>query len=138
MVAPTVAAVGLALFSYGFPQAGTCVEISIPQIILLLVFSLVSDLQAVSKNFGFSFLSTPYILWNSTLDLFQIVIIMKKMCFFLIHLNGICKVFKTLTVALLLSFQYLRGISIYGNRVFWIYAVCFLPFILSWHVRRSF
>ncbi|KAF8109623.1 hypothetical protein N665_0094s0088 [Sinapis alba] len=40
VVAPTVAAVGLAFFSYGFPQAGTCVEISIPVIVLLLIFTL--------------------------------------------------------------------------------------------------
>ncbi|KAJ4964909.1 hypothetical protein NE237_016758 [Protea cynaroides] len=40
VVAPTVAAVGLAFFSYGFPQAGSCVEISIPQILLVLIFSL--------------------------------------------------------------------------------------------------
>ncbi|KAG2694350.1 hypothetical protein I3760_08G139400 [Carya illinoinensis] len=40
VVAPTVAAVGLAFFSYGFAQAGSCVEISIPQILLLLVFAL--------------------------------------------------------------------------------------------------
>ncbi|KAF5206599.1 Nucleobase-ascorbate transporter [Thalictrum thalictroides] len=40
VVAPTVAAVGLAFFSYGFPQAGSCVEISIPQILLVLVFTL--------------------------------------------------------------------------------------------------
>ncbi|KDP29772.1 hypothetical protein JCGZ_18707 [Jatropha curcas] len=40
VVAPTVAAVGLAFFSYGFPQAGSCVEISIPLILLVLVFSL--------------------------------------------------------------------------------------------------
>uniref|UniRef100_A0A2N9EF56 Nucleobase-ascorbate transporter 11 n=1 Tax=Fagus sylvatica TaxID=28930 RepID=A0A2N9EF56_FAGSY len=45
VVAPTVAAVGLAFFSYGFPQAGSCVEISIPQILLLLIFTLVSDFQ---------------------------------------------------------------------------------------------
>lgn len=43
VVAPTVAAVGLAFFSYGFPQAGSCVEISIPQILLVLLFTLVSD-----------------------------------------------------------------------------------------------
>lgn len=43
VVAPTVAAVGLAFFSYGFPQAGSCVEISIPQILLVLIFTLVSD-----------------------------------------------------------------------------------------------
>ncbi|KAG6600689.1 Nucleobase-ascorbate transporter 11, partial [Cucurbita argyrosperma subsp. sororia] len=40
VVAPTVAAVGLAFFSYGFPQAGNCVEISVPQIVLLLIFTL--------------------------------------------------------------------------------------------------
>ncbi|KOM26523.1 hypothetical protein LR48_Vigan284s000900 [Vigna angularis] len=41
VVAPTVAAVGLAFFSYGFPQAGTCPEITIPQIALVLIFTLV-------------------------------------------------------------------------------------------------
>ncbi|XP_057495151.1 nucleobase-ascorbate transporter 11-like [Actinidia eriantha] len=40
VVAPTVAAVGLAFFSYGFPQAGSCVEISLPQILLVLIFTL--------------------------------------------------------------------------------------------------
>ncbi|XP_057752151.1 nucleobase-ascorbate transporter 11-like [Arachis stenosperma] len=40
VVAPTVAAVGLAFFSYGFPEAGTCLEISIPQIALVIMFSL--------------------------------------------------------------------------------------------------
>ncbi|XP_010025392.2 nucleobase-ascorbate transporter 11 isoform X2 [Eucalyptus grandis] len=40
VVAPTVAAVGLAFFSYGFPQAGSCVEIGIPLILLVLIFSL--------------------------------------------------------------------------------------------------
>ncbi|XP_039122505.1 nucleobase-ascorbate transporter 11 isoform X2 [Dioscorea cayenensis subsp. rotundata] len=40
VVAPTVAAVGLAFFSYGFPQAGTCAEISVPLIILVLIFTL--------------------------------------------------------------------------------------------------
>ncbi|XP_020217893.1 nucleobase-ascorbate transporter 11 [Cajanus cajan] len=40
VVAPTVAAVGLAFFSYGFPQAGTCPEITIPQIALVLIFTL--------------------------------------------------------------------------------------------------
>ncbi|KAM7262065.1 hypothetical protein ACFE04_021142 [Oxalis oulophora] len=59
VVAPTMAAVGLSFFSYGFPQAGSCVEISIPQIILVFGFTL-----------------------------------------------------------------YLRGISIFGHRLFRIYAVC--------------
>ncbi|KAL5177459.1 Nucleobase-ascorbate transporter 12 [Glycine soja] len=43
VVAPTVAAVGLAFFSYGFPQAGTCMKISIPQIALVLLFTLKND-----------------------------------------------------------------------------------------------
>lgn len=41
VVAPTVAAVGLAYFSYGFPHAGNCIEISIPLILLVLIFVLV-------------------------------------------------------------------------------------------------
>ncbi|XP_010254553.1 PREDICTED: nucleobase-ascorbate transporter 11 isoform X2 [Nelumbo nucifera] len=40
VVAPTIATVGLAFLSYGFPQASSCVEISIPQILLLLIFTL--------------------------------------------------------------------------------------------------
>ncbi|KAK8566201.1 hypothetical protein V6N13_021275 [Hibiscus sabdariffa] len=41
VVAPTVAAVGLAFFSYGFPQAGSCVEVSVPLILLVLICTLV-------------------------------------------------------------------------------------------------
>nr|ACN34149.1 unknown [Zea mays] len=40
VVAPTIAAVGLAFFSYGFPQAGSCVEISMPLILLVLLCTL--------------------------------------------------------------------------------------------------
>ncbi|XVE83051.1 hypothetical protein DITRI_Ditri16bG0056100 [Diplodiscus trichospermus] len=40
VVAPTVVAVGLAFFSYGFPQAGSCVEVSVPLILLVLLFTL--------------------------------------------------------------------------------------------------
>ncbi|VFQ88097.1 unnamed protein product [Cuscuta campestris] len=40
VVAPTIAAVGLAFFSYGFPQAGSCIEISSPLILLVLAFTL--------------------------------------------------------------------------------------------------
>ena len=42
VVAPTVAAVGLAFFAYGFPVVGRCVEIGIPQLLLLVLFALVS------------------------------------------------------------------------------------------------
>ncbi|XVF17370.1 hypothetical protein REPUB_Repub10bG0115500 [Reevesia pubescens] len=40
VVAPTVASVGLAFFSYGFPQAGSCVEVSVPLLLLVLIFTL--------------------------------------------------------------------------------------------------
>ncbi|KAK6237906.1 hypothetical protein QUC31_003375 [Theobroma cacao] len=40
VVAPTVAAVGLAFFSYGFPRAGSCVEVSVPLILLVLICTL--------------------------------------------------------------------------------------------------
>lgn len=50
VVAPTVAAVGLAFVGYGFPQAGSCVEVSIPLILLVLVFSLVSDIVGRLSN----------------------------------------------------------------------------------------
>ncbi|KAJ7555641.1 hypothetical protein O6H91_05G048000 [Diphasiastrum complanatum] len=40
VVAPTVAAIGLAFFSYGFPKVGSCLEIGIPEIIIVIIFSL--------------------------------------------------------------------------------------------------
>ncbi|KAK6926650.1 Nucleobase cation symporter 2 family [Dillenia turbinata] len=40
VVAPTVAAVGLSFYSYGFPQVGYCLEIGVLQILLVIVFSL--------------------------------------------------------------------------------------------------
>lgn len=40
VVAPTVAAVGLSFFTYGFPIVGTCVEIGVPQILLIVLFAL--------------------------------------------------------------------------------------------------
>lgn len=42
VVAPTVAAVGLSFYSYGFPQIGACLEIGAVQILLVIIFSLVS------------------------------------------------------------------------------------------------
>lgn len=40
VVAPTIAAVGLSFFSYGFPLVGTCLEIGSVQILLVIIFSL--------------------------------------------------------------------------------------------------
>ena len=43
VVAPTIAAVGLSFYSYGFPRVGTCLEIGVVQILLVIIFSLVSS-----------------------------------------------------------------------------------------------
>ncbi|KAJ6816455.1 uncharacterized protein M6B38_416845 [Iris pallida] len=40
VVSPTIAAIGLSFFSYGFTQVGNCLEIGILQILLVIVFSL--------------------------------------------------------------------------------------------------
>ncbi|XP_010278221.1 PREDICTED: nucleobase-ascorbate transporter 12-like [Nelumbo nucifera] len=40
VVSPTVAAVGLSFYSYGFPQVGMCLEIGAVQILLVVIFSL--------------------------------------------------------------------------------------------------
>ncbi|CAL5212238.1 unnamed protein product [Lathyrus oleraceus] len=40
VVSPTIAAVGLSFFSYGFPLVGTCLEIGAVQILVVIVFSL--------------------------------------------------------------------------------------------------
>ncbi|GMG98476.1 hypothetical protein Nepgr_000316 [Nepenthes gracilis] len=40
VVAPTIAAVGLSFYSYGFPLVGTCLEIGVLQILLVVIFSL--------------------------------------------------------------------------------------------------
>ncbi|QCD88097.1 solute carrier family 23 [Vigna unguiculata] len=40
VVAPTIAAVGLSFYSYGFPLVGTCIEIGAVQILVAVVFSL--------------------------------------------------------------------------------------------------
>lgn len=42
VVSPTIAAVGLSFYSYGFPLVGNCLEIGIVQILLVIIFSLVS------------------------------------------------------------------------------------------------
>ena len=42
VVTATVAAVGLAFFTYGFPVIGSCLEIGLPQILVVLMFALVN------------------------------------------------------------------------------------------------
>ena len=44
VVSPTIAAVGLSFYSYGFPQMGACLEIGMVQILLVIMFSLVSSI----------------------------------------------------------------------------------------------
>ncbi|KAL3817849.1 hypothetical protein ACJIZ3_003754 [Penstemon smallii] len=40
VVCPTIAAVGLCFYNYGFPRVGTCIEIGVVQILLVVLFSL--------------------------------------------------------------------------------------------------
>ncbi|KAJ9554741.1 hypothetical protein OSB04_009355 [Centaurea solstitialis] len=40
VVSPTIAAVGLSFYSYGFPQLGACLEIGMVQILVVIMFSL--------------------------------------------------------------------------------------------------
>ncbi|KAK4409051.1 Nucleobase-ascorbate transporter 12 [Sesamum angolense] len=40
VVSPTIAAVGLSFYSYGFPRVGTCIEIGVVQILLVVIFPL--------------------------------------------------------------------------------------------------
>ncbi|CAA2933924.1 Nucleobase-ascorbate transporter 12 [Olea europaea subsp. europaea] len=40
VVATIIAAVGLSFYSYGFPRVGTCLEIGVVQILLVVLFSL--------------------------------------------------------------------------------------------------
>ncbi|RZB80337.1 Nucleobase-ascorbate transporter 12 isoform B [Glycine soja] len=40
VISPTIAAVGLSFYSYGFPLVGTCIEIGAVQILVVIVFSL--------------------------------------------------------------------------------------------------
>ncbi|KAL9229597.1 hypothetical protein vseg_005047 [Gypsophila vaccaria] len=59
VVAPTVAAVGLAFFSYGFPQAGSCIEISVPLILLVLFFTLYIRGVSISGHRIFQIYAVP-------------------------------------------------------------------------------
>ena len=51
VVAPTIAAVGLSFYSYGFPIVGTCIEIGAVQILVVIIFSLVSLFNSNSHCF---------------------------------------------------------------------------------------
>ena len=42
VVSPTVAAVGLSFFSYGFTKVGSCIEMGVLQFMMVIIFALVS------------------------------------------------------------------------------------------------
>lgn len=56
VVAPTIAAVGLSFYSYGFPQVGKCLEIGLVQILVVIIFSLVSGDLCFSIDILISFM----------------------------------------------------------------------------------
>ena len=45
VVSPTVAAVGLSFFSYGFTKVGSCIEMGLLQLMMVIIFALVSTLE---------------------------------------------------------------------------------------------
>lgn len=57
VVAPTIAAIGLSFYSYGFPLVGTCLEIGVVQILLVILFSLVSSVAIFLPIMGFHVIS---------------------------------------------------------------------------------
>jgi len=89
VVSPTIAAVGLSFYSYGFPLVGTCLEIGAVQILVVIVFSLVSVLNSGSY------------------------------CLLMDH----CRVLTFWIYPFSCFLQYLRKISVFGHRIFLIYAV---------------
>lgn len=93
VVSPTIAAVGLSFFSYGFPLVGTCIEIGAVQILVVIVFCLVSLLNSADSYF-------IYVIHRCSALIYFIIY-----CFL----------------------QYLRKISVFGHRIFLIYAVSLMP-----------
>ncbi|GLJ49818.1 hypothetical protein SUGI_1058300 [Cryptomeria japonica] len=59
VVASTVAAVGLAFFTYGFAVVGTCVEIGLPQILIIVLFSLYLRRVSIFGNRVFQVYAVP-------------------------------------------------------------------------------
>lgn len=59
VVASTVAAVGLAFFTYGFSVVGTCVEIGLPQILIIVIFSLYLRRVSIFGNRVFQVYAVP-------------------------------------------------------------------------------
>jgi len=92
VVSSTIATVGLSFYSYGFPLVGTCPEIGAVQILVVIVFCLVSLLN-----------SDSYFVY--VIDRCSVLIYFIIYCFL----------------------QYLRKISVFGHRIFLIYAVSLMP-----------
>ena len=68
VVAPTIAAVGLSFYSYGFPLVGTCIEIGAVQILVVIVFSLVSCFNWPWVFISFDMDSLIYSLFKKILE----------------------------------------------------------------------
>lgn len=119
-MAPTVAVLGLAFFSYGFPQAGSCIEISIPLIVLVLLFTLVINfLMSCVTNISQQLYETPCKICMS-------IALLEK---YVLNILLIKRLF--------LSLQYMRRISLFGNRIFLVYAVIFSSLFYSLYKTGS-
>ncbi|KAG8371198.1 hypothetical protein BUALT_Bualt13G0062100 [Buddleja alternifolia] len=72
VVSPTIAAVGLSFYSYGFPRVGTCIEIGVVQILLVIIFSLYLRKVSVLGHRVFLIYAVPlalFITWVAALGL---------------------------------------------------------------------
>lgn len=100
VVSPTIAAVGLSFYTYGFPHLGECLEIGILQILIVIIFFLVS--------------------------------------LFIFHIS-FSNLHKVNKYSFFLLFQYLRKVSLFGHRVFLIYAVSKRLFFIffKFHILKS-
>ncbi|XP_065866089.1 nucleobase-ascorbate transporter 12 [Euphorbia lathyris] len=75
VVAPTIAAVGLSFYSYGFPIVGNCLEIGVVQILLVIIFSLYLRKISVLGHRIFLIYAVPLglaITWGAALLLTEI------------------------------------------------------------------
>ncbi|KAJ7947941.1 Nucleobase-ascorbate transporter [Quillaja saponaria] len=75
VVAPTIAAVGLSFYSYGFPLVGTCLEIGAVQMLLVIIFSLYLRKISVLGHRIFLIYAVPLglaIMWSVAFFLTQV------------------------------------------------------------------
>lgn len=118
VVAPTIAAVGLSFYSYGFPLVGTCLEIGVVQILLVILFSLVSSVAIFLPIMDFDVISFVVLL----LEIWILVFILstvpsQDICYWSSHISHLCGKFMVanLCIQYLWSRVYLQHMFCSGH-----------------------